>query len=88
MHDISIVLRPVAFAGLSLNGNCRADGPFLHAPSVDTYAKHDPNGRTILSTGRYLQPIGRHLPVARFPYGLAMSRMVGRFSSPATESGS
>ncbi len=51
-----------------------ADQPYLHAPSTDTYAKHDPNGLTILSSGRYLKPIGRHLPVAHEPYGLAMSR--------------
>ena len=51
-----------------------ADEPFLHAPSVNTYAKHDPAGRTILSNGRYLQPVGQHLPVGHFPYGLAMSR--------------
>jgi len=48
--------------------------PYLHAPSVETYAKHDPSGLTVLSNGRYLKPAGRHLPVARFPYGLAMSR--------------
>jgi len=48
--------------------------PFLHAPSVDTYAKHDPNGVTILPTGRYLTPAGKHFAVARWPYGLAMSR--------------
>ena len=51
-----------------------AGEPFLHAPSTDTYAKHDPSGLTILSSGRYLKPIGRHLPVAQDPYGLAMSR--------------
>src|SRR5262249_44597991 len=39
-----------------------------------TYAKHDPSGLTILSSGRYLKPAGRHLPVAHFPYGLAVSR--------------
>src|ERR1017187_1543260 len=48
--------------------------PYLHAPSVATYARHDPNGLTILSNGRYLKPVGRHLPVAHSPYGLAMSR--------------
>jgi YVTN family beta-propeller protein len=48
--------------------------PYLHAPSVDTYARHDPNGLTILANGRHLKPVGRHLPVARFPYGLVMSR--------------
>ncbi|MEO6036597.1 MAG: YncE family protein, partial [Verrucomicrobiota bacterium] len=50
------------------------DKPYLHAPSIDTYAKHDPAGLTILSSGRYLKPVGRHLPVAGEPYGLAMSR--------------
>ncbi len=48
--------------------------PFLHPPSVETYAKHDPEGVTILSNGRYLKPVGRHYPVARWPYGLAMTR--------------
>ena len=47
--------------------------PYLHAPSVNTYARHDPVGLTILPTGRYLKPVGRHLAVARWPYGLAMS---------------
>ncbi len=51
-----------------------AEQPFLHAPSVDTYAQHNPSGLTILSSGRHLKPVGRHIPVARFPYGLAMSR--------------
>ena len=53
---------------------CATGAPYLHAPSVDTYARHDPKGLTILSNGRYLKPAGRHLPVAHFPYGLAMSR--------------
>lgn len=48
--------------------------PYLHAPSVDTYARHNPQGLTILPTGRYLKPAGRHFPVARWPYGLTMSR--------------
>jgi len=48
--------------------------PYLHAPSVETYAKHDVDGITILSNGRFLKPAGRHLPVANFPYGLTMSR--------------
>ena len=51
-----------------------ADHPYLHAPSVDSYAKHDPSGVTILSTGRQLKPVGRHLPVGTWPYGLVMSR--------------
>ena len=63
----------VTLASVSLTAGA-ADQPFLHAPSVDTYARHDPSGRTILATGRYLQPVGRHVPVGHFPYGLAMSR--------------
>jgi len=68
----------VKFAFVTLPGlfavTVTAAAPYLHAPSVETYAKHDPNGLTILSNGRYLKPAGRHLPVGRFPYGLAMSR--------------
>ena len=48
--------------------------PYLHAPSVDTYARHDPSGLTVLPDGRFLKPVGRHFPVARWPHGLAMSR--------------
>ncbi len=59
--------------GLAVVGQSTA-APYLHAPSVETYARHDPNGLTILSTGRHLRPVGRHLPVGHFPYGLAMSR--------------
>ena len=47
---------------------------YLHAPSVDSYAKHDPAGLTILSNGRFLKPAGRAFPVAHWPHGLAMSR--------------
>jgi YVTN family beta-propeller protein len=53
---------------------CALSQPYLHAPSVDTYAKHDPSALTVLPNGRYLAPSGRHLPVGRFPYGLTMSR--------------
>ncbi len=49
-------------------------GPYLHAPSVETYAKHNPAGLTILSNGRHIQPAGRQVALAKFPYGLAMSR--------------
>lgn len=59
--------------GLAGAGSASA-APYLHAPSVETYARHDPQGLTILSSGRYLKPAGRHTPVARFPFGLAMSR--------------
>ncbi len=63
----------ITLAILALTGRA-ADQPYLHAPAVEDYAKHDPNGVTILSNGRFLKPAGRHLPVANFPYGLAMSR--------------
>jgi YVTN family beta-propeller protein len=48
--------------------------PYLHAPSVATYATHDPFATTILPNGRYLRPEGRHFALGRFPHGLAMSR--------------
>lgn len=48
--------------------------PYLHAPAVDSYARHDPKGLTILSNGRFLKPLGRHFPVAHWPHGLVMSR--------------
>ncbi len=46
---------------------------YLHAPSTETYAKHDPEGLTILSNGRFLKPVGRHFPLAKWPHGMAMS---------------
>jgi YVTN family beta-propeller protein len=46
---------------------------YLHAPSVTSYARHDPSGVTILPTGRLLKPVGRHVPLARWPHGLALS---------------
>lgn len=57
------------FAGATL-----APPPYLRAASLDTYATHDPYGTTILSSSRMLRPIGRHIPVAKWPYGLAMTR--------------
>ena len=47
--------------------------PYLHMPSVDTFAKHDPFGTTILPEGRLITPAGKPTPVARNPYGLALS---------------
>ncbi len=48
--------------------------PYLHMPSVTSFAKHDPYGTTILPEGRLLTPAGRAVPIARNPYGLAISR--------------
>jgi YVTN family beta-propeller protein len=70
LRVISGVIAVMVIAGTTRAGN----GPYLHAPAIDAYARHDPGGLTILSTGRYLKPAGRHLAVSRFPYGLAMSR--------------
>jgi YVTN family beta-propeller protein len=47
--------------------------PYLHAPSVTSYAKHDPAGVTILPDGRLLRPVGRQIPVPQWPHGLAVS---------------
>lgn len=46
--------------------------PYLHMPSVDTYARHDPGETTILPEGRLLTPSGFPTPVARNPYGIAL----------------
>ncbi|MCU1328114.1 MAG: beta-propeller repeat [Bryobacterales bacterium] len=59
---------------LLLAATACAQQPYLHPPSVDTYAKHDPAGLTVLPNGRHLQPDGTSVPLARFPYGLTMSR--------------
>ena len=66
----------VLFAALmiSFSGISQAAPPYLHAPSIDSYAKHDPKGTTILSNGRLLTPVGSHYPMGRFPYGLVTSR--------------
>ncbi len=48
--------------------------PYLHAPAVNEYARHAPDGVTILPTGRYLRPAGTHTPVARWPHGMTLSR--------------
>ena len=47
--------------------------PYLHAPSINTYATHNPAGTTIISSGRYIKPIGKFLPVAKWPHGLVLS---------------
>jgi YVTN family beta-propeller protein len=71
-----------AFAGLLLAAGVWAQ-PYLHPPAVETYATHDPAGVTVLPNGRQLQPAGRYFPLARFPYGLAMSRDGSRLFVPS-----
>ncbi len=46
--------------------------PYLHMPSVDSFALHNPNGVTILPEGRLLSPAGKSIPVAHNPYGLTL----------------
>jgi YVTN family beta-propeller protein len=48
--------------------------PYLHAPAVLEYALHNPAGTTILPDGRLLRPVGKHIPLAMWPHGLAMTR--------------
>jgi YVTN family beta-propeller protein len=50
-----------------------AQAPYLHAPAGDAYARHDPSGITILGDGRFLKPLGKHIPLARWPHGLTLS---------------
>lgn len=60
----------VALAGASV---AAPEAPYLRAPALNEYARHDPQGTTILGSGRYLRPAGRSFPVARWPHGLALS---------------
>lgn len=70
---VFVLLTALLVAGLPQPGSA-APEVYLHAPSVETYAQHDPTGLTILPDGRYLTPVGTNMPVAREPYGLAMTR--------------
>ncbi|MBC8138753.1 MAG: PD40 domain-containing protein, partial [Fibrella sp.] len=47
--------------------------PYLHAPAVNEYARHDPSGTTILPEGKLLKPVGRAVPLAQWPHGLAIA---------------
>src|SRR5262249_43088515 len=47
--------------------------PYLHAPAVNEYARHDPAGTPFLPTGGFLRPAGRSIPVARWPHGLLLA---------------
>jgi YVTN family beta-propeller protein len=69
IYGMTLVLLMGALQG---SRYCEA-AAYLHAPSTETYAKHDPEGVTVLSNGRFLQPVGRHIPVAKWPHGMAMS---------------
>ncbi len=53
--------------------SAKAQTPYLHAPAINEYSKHDPAGTTIIPNGRMLRPVGRHVPVGRWPHGLVVS---------------
>ena len=64
----------LALLAVSNIGSAQAQTPpYLHAPSVTSYATHNPDGLTILPTGRYIKPVGKPLPVSKWPHGLALS---------------
>jgi len=46
---------------------------FLGSPVRNEYARHDPDGTTVLSNGRLLRPAGRHVPLPKWPHGLVLS---------------
>ena len=72
----SPLFRPIpslAALALGLIGPATAQTPYLHAPSIDSYAKFDPSGETIMTTGRILKPVGSHAPLERWPHGLVLS---------------
>jgi YVTN family beta-propeller protein len=73
--SLPLLCRVTLGVGLALPAGVAAAGPppYLHAPSVNTYAKHDPTGVTVLPTGRLLKPMGQRLPLARWPHGLTVS---------------
>ena len=62
----------------AFTGPKKVQRPFLHMPSVDSFAKHDPYGVTILPEGRLLTPSGVPTPVSRWPYGLAIDPLGDR----------
>jgi YVTN family beta-propeller protein len=66
-------LSTLLLAVLFVPGAARAQTPYLHAPAGNEYARHDPNGTTILPNGRFIKPVGRTFPVGQWPHGLALS---------------
>lgn len=67
---MGMLLISAVFAFATVANNPR---PYLHVPSIDHYAFHNPEGTTILPEGRYLRPAGWATPVAQWPHGLSIS---------------
>ena len=73
-----------ALVAAAASGRDSSERPYLHAPAGNEYARHDPAGVTILGNGRFLKPAGRHVPLARWPHGLLLSRD-GSFAFAASD---
>ena len=67
MHALAIII------SLATASAAAPDRPYLCAPAILEYAHHDPGGTTVLPNGRFLRPLGRHIPVAQWPHGLTLS---------------
>jgi YVTN family beta-propeller protein len=68
-----MALIPGLILSLATMSAAAPDRPYLCAPAIQEYARHDPGGTTILPSGRFLRPLGKHTPVARWPHGLTLS---------------
>lgn len=62
-----------ALAAGSRMATARPEEAYLHAPAVNDYARQDPGGVTILPNGRFLEPAGRPIALARWPHGLLLA---------------
>ncbi len=69
---ISVMVIPILIANAGPS-RAQSSRPYLHAPAVNRYAEHNPSGTTVLPTGRFLTPCGKHLPVAKWPHALVLS---------------
>ena len=79
------IVTSIVVAGLGLvvirasapQGGGRAGGEpdtlYFEAPAGERHARSDPGGESILPNGRLLTPIGRQVPTAPHPFGLALS---------------
>ena len=74
MRKIALLTSILAASGSLLASAKPGSVPDLHAPAGDAYSQHPPAGETILPNGRLLRPAGVHLPLARYPHGMVMSR--------------
>src|SRR5262249_6700057 len=64
----------VAAATPPAPGSQATDVVYLEAPAGDRYTHIHPAGETVLPNGRLLTPLGRQIPTAPHPFGLALSQ--------------